>query len=753
MTGTTISDQHTNSDRLNVQRYSNLIVLWGQNPVWSKYGTPQYTYLEAKKRGAKIITVDPWFNSGNNAYADEWIPCRPGTDTALLLAVAYELIDRDLVNKTFLDEHTVGYDRAHMPLYQKDGSTPILDELGISVVLAGTDPDASVFSPDDPDPVALPNPYHKDWKNNFKDYVLGTFDGQPKTPEWAATICGTPVDKIRSFATDLGTIDPVAILASNAPARTYHGGTFAQAIYTIGWMIGSAGKPGARVDCSGNAQFGGSSYFDAYGQYGGRGYYLGSYGMYSPDGAARVSLPQLVYSPSNPKGYVPYGAIGYPDSVTTGYDPNKYYGVCFAEAWDAVLNGEHHNFNHGMKSVNIKGMVKLHNGNQTSQIVNTNKAIAAHRAVEFVFTSDVYFTTTSKYADIVVPCTTAWEEEGHLSLQNPELFIGNAERIVEPMYEAQSSRWVDAELCKRYGLDPLLAAPKPRKQLVFEALANATVIKPDGSSFEPLISFTTDEINEVGGIADPAVVAAGRISYTEFKNRGYYKVRLNDTLVSMANRGTVNDLQYLTTNDHTAAGKQVNTETGMLEIYSMGLARYYKIFDFGAVGSYQAPELAPIAKYMVCPSGYEEARDDGTYPLQYVNVHPHHRVHSKRYDNPSILELLDDVMYMNPIDAAARGIENGNTVLFTGKVGKILRRVAIVSTLMPGVVVSAEGATVRLNEDESIDLGGNANIVCESFLCGEGHQAYNTTLLQAEKWTGESLKPNYQWTDTPKFAE
>jgi anaerobic dimethyl sulfoxide reductase subunit A len=124
------------------------------------------------------------------------------------------------------------------------------------------------------------------------------------------------------------------------------------------------------------------------------------------------------------------------------------------------------------------------------------------------------------------------------------------------------------------------------------------------------------------------------------------------------------------------------------------------------------------------------------------------------------LELLDDVMYMNTIDAAERGIVNGDTVLFTGKnknasgtgQAKILRRVAVVSTLMPGVVVSAEGATVRFNEDESIDLGGNANILCESFLCGEGHQAYNTTLLQAEKWTGEPLKPNYQWTDTPKFV-
>ena len=172
-------------------------------------------------------------------------------------------------------------------------------------------------------------------------------------------------------------------------------------------------------------------------------------------GARRNWFPKASTNRSIPKAEAPYGCIGYPWDVQQGYDEKRYYGVCFGEVWDAVLSGKHHDFVHGMKDVDIKAMIKLHNGNKTNQITNTNKAIQAHRAVEFVLAMDLYMTTTTRYADIVLPCKSEWEDDGHLCFINSEMFIGNPNRrSSSPMLECKSSLEVDALFLEQWGFDP-----------------------------------------------------------------------------------------------------------------------------------------------------------------------------------------------------------------------------------------------------------------------------------------------------------
>ncbi len=44
--------------------------------------------------------------TGYSAIADEWIPIRPGTDGALLMALMHELIAQDLIDQAFLKRYT-----------------------------------------------------------------------------------------------------------------------------------------------------------------------------------------------------------------------------------------------------------------------------------------------------------------------------------------------------------------------------------------------------------------------------------------------------------------------------------------------------------------------------------------------------------------------------------------------------------------------------------------------------------------------
>jgi len=57
--------------------------------------------IEGKSRGARLIVIDPRL-SNTSAKADMWLPANPGTEAALLLAIARELIASGRYNKEFV---------------------------------------------------------------------------------------------------------------------------------------------------------------------------------------------------------------------------------------------------------------------------------------------------------------------------------------------------------------------------------------------------------------------------------------------------------------------------------------------------------------------------------------------------------------------------------------------------------------------------------------------------------------------------
>ena len=77
-----------------------------------------------KRAGGRFISVNP-VRSGDSAIADEWLPIKPGTDGALLLALIHELIALGLYDREFLVRHTNSGQ-----LVNRDGNN---DEFGMFV--------------------------------------------------------------------------------------------------------------------------------------------------------------------------------------------------------------------------------------------------------------------------------------------------------------------------------------------------------------------------------------------------------------------------------------------------------------------------------------------------------------------------------------------------------------------------------------------------------------------------------------------
>ena len=72
-------------------------------------------------RKPKMIVIDPIYSDTAVAHADEWIPIRPGTDAALVEAIAHELIVHDRVDHAFLAQYCVGCDEGTLPASRTQG--------------------------------------------------------------------------------------------------------------------------------------------------------------------------------------------------------------------------------------------------------------------------------------------------------------------------------------------------------------------------------------------------------------------------------------------------------------------------------------------------------------------------------------------------------------------------------------------------------------------------------------------------------
>lgn len=89
---------------------AELIVVWGANPATDSPPRDLYRILEAVKRGARVVVVDPRRTATAKLSDAEWIAIRPGTDGALALGLCQVLIEEELHDEAFARNWTHGFD-------------------------------------------------------------------------------------------------------------------------------------------------------------------------------------------------------------------------------------------------------------------------------------------------------------------------------------------------------------------------------------------------------------------------------------------------------------------------------------------------------------------------------------------------------------------------------------------------------------------------------------------------------------------
>jgi thiosulfate reductase/polysulfide reductase chain A len=99
----------TSCERVDLKN-SRVIVLIGTHLGENTHNSQNQEFADAVGNGAKIICVDPRYSTAASK-ASIWLPIKPGTDTALLLTWINFLISKDLYDKTFVEQYTVGFDQ------------------------------------------------------------------------------------------------------------------------------------------------------------------------------------------------------------------------------------------------------------------------------------------------------------------------------------------------------------------------------------------------------------------------------------------------------------------------------------------------------------------------------------------------------------------------------------------------------------------------------------------------------------------
>jgi anaerobic selenocysteine-containing dehydrogenase len=85
---------------------ARFIVNWGSNTAVTNIHFWKIEF-EARKRGAKIVTIDP-YKSPTAAKSDWWLPIRPGTDAALALGVMHIIFRQNWQDQDYLDRYCLG---------------------------------------------------------------------------------------------------------------------------------------------------------------------------------------------------------------------------------------------------------------------------------------------------------------------------------------------------------------------------------------------------------------------------------------------------------------------------------------------------------------------------------------------------------------------------------------------------------------------------------------------------------------------
>lgn len=552
---------------------SKYILMWSWNPAEMRDGTNTEFFLrKAREKGARIVCIDPRMTLSVVSLADEWIPIRPGTDVAMMSAMAYVMIKDGLYDAEFVKTHCLGFDETQLPAEAKGAET-------------------------------------------YKDYILGTRDKIPKTPEWAESITGVPRETIARIAKEYATTKPGVLYQGYGMQRRAYGEQAVRSGCVLAALTGNVGISGG---------------------------WAGGMALQAKDGGP---LWNVFPTGSNAvKGSIP--SFLWTEAVLRGKEMGPELGVRGVSKLD-----------NNVKLIYAVASNLL--ANQHANLNRTAKILQDESLVEFIVVQDNFLTPSARFADILLPACTQFEtwgvEDGWK--YGDEVIL--MPKIVDPPFETKSDYRICSEIAQRLGIGAAYTEGRGEREWVEWSL---------------------------GQLRKARFPKLPELAEFEKSNAGVYSVSVTSPAVAFADFRT------------DPVKNPLPTPSGKIEIFSQRLNAQGKPKEIPAVPKYIQEWESPFGP---------EAKK---YPLQALGHHTLARIHSTMAGVDWLEEAFPQRVFINPIDASARGIQNSDEVRVFNDRGEIRIPCRVTRRIMPGVVAIPQGAWWSPDE-KGIDHGGSINVL------------------------------------------
>ena len=477
---------------------------------------------------------------------------------------------------------------------------------------------------------------------NCLSYLMGETDSIPKTPEWGEKITGIPADTIRELAIRYATTKPAAIIQGYGAQRNAYGEQSARGAILLACLTGNVGISGG-----------------------------------SAAGAGDCSTHEL---PGFPVLDNPYNralpVFLWTDAVDHGKGMNEYDGIrtcdqgIFDDPKDITLNS------------NIKMIFNLASNtlvNQHGDINRTAKLLKDTSKCEFIVCSDLFMTASAKFADLLLPGVSMFEEENITKPWKFTEFLGFNNKVIEPLYECKTEyEWI-RELAKRIDLEEEFT---------------------EGRDYSQWMRYIYDDLRT----REPELP-----EYDEFREKGIYKFEEGHYPISFEKE--VKDPEY----------HPFPTPSGKIELFSTKLWKT-PMKDF----------MPPIPRYVAPPEGPEDPLTK-RFPLQLSGWHSKCRTHTVHDNNLGLRRLDPQKLWIHPEDAAARSIHDGDMVLVYNDRGQVKIPAKITDRVAKGVATLSQG-TWYTPDENGVDTRGSINVLTSQrptpFARGNGQ---HTNLVEVRK--------------------